>query len=428
MRAIVMPGHNISNISQHLFLWLAQWCQGNSKQTPAIMSNWSDREWKIAKAVIIVHGMGPTLGYLLNQQGDHPALPQHINDYLRDQFSENTKRIQMIANAKQQITDVLSKHNIDYLCFKGLTLAEQLYSHRGMRPMADIDIYTGKHSQTLLERALIELDFQPHVITHEGMTLYPMKWSETNLDEISWAGASITVDTSDSIWYQGESTQLPFAIDVHFSMQQGIQEFRYDIDGMFQQALISGDDLTPEQTYIHLLLHASKHFRGRCARWIQLYDLHLFPQKLAFDEEKVLAIAKKHQICHLLLWPLLLTRQTFKSSPSWLEIQLLKHTSWRYQWLFNRHNLTDLSHCNPKDISLFYSLLWTQNVTSIVQWLALSSQASTTYSKYDNQQLTRSPPMIKRIIARIRRHFNINTRQQWQIFAAQGLDPIKDWD
>lgn len=415
----------ISGIAQCLFTWIAQWSQGKTNQAPEAITHWSDREWKIAKAVMIVHGMGPTLGYLLNQQCDHPDLPQTINDYLRSQFKENKKRIQMITTANQQIGELLEQNGIRSVGFKGLTLANQLYPDIAMRPMADIDIYTGQQDKDKLTQVLSQLQFQPHVITPEGMTLYQQGWSEP--ENVNWQGASIAAD-DDSIWYQGESCKLPFSIDVHFSMKQGIQEFRYDLEPMFHQALASDQKLSPEQTYIHLLLHASKHFRCRCARWIQLYDLFLLQQKLTINEQEVLAQAKAGNFCHLLLWPLILTRKIFATDPTWLERQLHKETSWRYQWLFNRHELATLSHCNPKDMGLFYSLLWTQNLTKITEWLKLSAKSNDTDFKRDNVQLQSAPPMAKRIINRVRRHFTPNTRQQWHIFALQGLAPHKDWN
>lgn len=418
----------ISAIAQCLFSWIAQWCKnaehGLSEQAPATINRWTEREWKIAKAVIIVHGMGPTLGYLLNQQGDHSALPPQINTFLRNQFEQNHHRIQMIAQTKHQISEALQRERIPFVCFKGLTLACRIYPDIGMRPMADIDIYTGRQNKEKLGRVLTHLDYQPHVVTPEGMTWYRKNCSTPQ--DVNWEGAAVTAE-DDSIWYQGEHVDLPFSVDIHFSMRQGIQEFRYDLDPMFQQALRTGHGLSVQQTYIHLLLHASKHFRCHCARWIQLYDLYLFQQKVAIDEKAVLNEAIEQDICHWLLWPLLLTRQTFKTDPTDLEQKLFAYTSRRYRWLFEQHGLADLSHCNPKAMSLLYSLLWTQNFNKIRQWLKLSSKASVTESKRDNQQLNNAPPMASRMVNRVKNHFNPNTRQQWQIFAQQGLAPHKDW-
>ncbi|MFT4927104.1 MAG: hypothetical protein ACI8WB_003210 [Phenylobacterium sp.] len=419
----------ISDIAQYLFCWVAQWCCGRGKELPQAMTQWSPREWKIAKAVLIVHGMGPVLGYLLKQQGDHPALPQDIQAYLRGQFEENSKRIEMISQSKRQISELLQRHHIAFVDFKGLTLSSQLYADIGIRPMADIDIYTGQHHKDQLSEIMAQLNYQPHVITPEGMTLYPHNPSQTNteLQNVNWHGANVSAE-DDSLWYQGESTKLPFSIDIHFSMSQGIQEFRYDLEPMFQQALNSGRGLTPEQSYIHLLLHASKHFRCHCARWIQLYDLYLLQQKISIDQAQVLAEAKKHHFCHLLLWPLQLTRKIFATQPTWLEQQLVEQTSRRFRWLLARHELASLSHCNPKEMGLLYALLWTQDLSKIRQWLQLSSHSSDTDFKRDNSRLNRSPPMVKRMINRVRRHFSANTRQQWHIFALQGLAPHKDWD
>lgn len=428
-----MSPANINLIAQTLFAWLGQWCQVDKQAPPALNVNWSEREWNIAKAVIIIHGMGPTLGYLLKSH-DHCDLPTAMQAFLRAQFDENQKRITMISDAKQRISQLLQQHQIDFLTFKGLDIAQSLYPDVNMRPMADIDIYTGQQDPNKLSELFAQIGFQPHVISHEGITLYPTSCTQATLQTLhkinqpnaNWQGASASGD-DDSLWYQGESAQLPYSIDVHFTMEQGIQEFRYDLNPMFSQALASQQGLSPEQRYIHLLLHASKHFRCHCGRWIQLYDLHLIQQNQELDEAQVLAEAIRYDACHLLLWPLQLTRKIFASEPTWLELQLRQHTSWRYQWLFARHDLATLSHCNPQHMGLLYGLLWTQHLSKISQWLRLSSQSNDTDFKRDNQQLTRSPPILKRMVTRLVEHFNPKAREQWHIFALQGLAPKQDW-
>jgi hypothetical protein len=154
----------------------------------------------------------------------------------------------------------------------------------------------------------------------------------------------------------------------------------------------------------------------------------LWQQQVSIDEHKVLAIAKEQGICHLLYWPLLLTNNLFATQPSWLASQLEKNTSWRYQWLFGRHPLAALSHCNPDHMGLLYGLLWTQSFSKISQWLKLSAHSSEVDQTRQQKELVSPPPMLQRMLQRVKSHFKPKTRQEWHIFSTLGLLPHKDWN
>lgn len=418
---------SINDIAECLFRWMAIFTSGDCKYVPSELSKWTLREWRIAKSVSIVHGMGPVIGYLLSRHGDSPAIPVDMNHYLREQFEENRRRIHMITQSSQQISQLLEQNEIDFFYFKGLTTSKQLYPDVGMRPMADIDIYVDVQDKDKLSQLLGNHGFTPHVIDREGMTLFPVQNHPSDDTSTQWQGTNV-IGEENSLWYQGESCKLPYSIDIHFTMDQGIQEFRYNLDAMFRQALKTGNGLSAEQNYVYLLLHAAKHLRCRSARWIQFYDLHLFQRQVTLDDAKVLAMAIEHDCCHLMWWSLQMTSKLFSTEPSQLEKQLQRQTSWRFLYLMGRHNLVELSHCNPQDMGLWYALLWTRKTGHIIQWLKLSAKASNVDFKRDNTQLHQSPSMVKRMFTRIIRHFRATPRAQWRIFALQGLHPQKDWN
>ncbi len=83
----------------------------------------------------------------------------------------------------------LKEINISVIVLKGMALAETVYPHIGLRPMADIDLLVRKEDCLSIERELLALGYHPQSVV-----------SPCYIKEKIW-GLSITFDLHPGLWY-----------------------------------------------------------------------------------------------------------------------------------------------------------------------------------------------------------------------------------
>jgi len=422
-----IPG--IKAIATDMFQWLALWCNGNNTPQAEQTKDWSEREWNIARAVIIIHGMGPLWGYLLSQyQGEH-NLPATFVDFLKQQFTENSKRLALMAKEKNRVLAALSEQGIQVLPFKGIELAGRLYPHQGARPMADIDLYICHEQRSRVCRLLERLEYKIHAQNPYGMTCYPGHWTSSASDSplpVNWHGDHINT-ASKALLLLGESSKLPFSLDIHFSMNQGARETRFNLDPVFRNACLHSLPLSREHELVYQLLHATKHLRSHSGRWIHLYDICQMLNQSGIDWQQVSTLTIKENLVPQILLPLKLTRQTFNTATTELEGMLTQELPRHFGYIFEQLDLTELSYCNPYIMNFWHSLLWIHNLDHLKQWLFFSLTADKTSSMLVDGQVQPLASFSSRMRQAFNKLVTKATRPQWQIFALQGLNPGKDW-
>ncbi|WDE07909.1 nucleotidyltransferase family protein [Thalassomonas viridans] len=423
-----IPG--IKDVADTLFQWLANWCTRGHACAPEAANFWNEREWDIARAVIIIHGMGPLWGYLLSQQQDKKLFPQSLYRFLMQQYQENSIRLALMDKEKKRILKAFRQREIQIMPFKGIELACHLYPDNGSRPMADIDLYVLPEQRAEVCRLIEQLGYKIHAANQCGITCYPQHWQNEEADlarEINWHGAQIETQNK-TLLMMGESSRLPFSLDIHFSMHQGTRETRFNLDKVFRKACLHSGALSPEEALVFQLLHATKHLRSHSGRWIQLYDIYLLLKHTTISWDKVFAITDKERLSPQLLLPLILTRKLFGHNVQALEQRLAAQTPLHLRLLFNRLSLCELSCCNPYLMPVWRSLFWTHNIRHLSQWLTLSLKADKETTLLADGQATALAPFSKRFIRALKKFITKTTRPQWQIFALQDLRPGRDWN
>jgi len=418
---------SISQIADTLFAWLGQWVQGKGVP-PESVKCWSDREWRIVKSVTIIHGMGPLWGALIIHGGLKCKIPAFFVDHLKNQYMGNRKRVVMLTQAAETLFGLLEQRGIAYVPLKGIALAERLYPEPGLRPMSDIDIYTAPESTSRISELMAEQGFIPHSVESKGATYYPDKFKEVSglSHDISWKGSCAVVQKG-SAWLEGESPELPYSIDVHYSMNAFSKGCRYDLTEEFDQANRSGKELSDEIVFIYLLLHAAKHMYEERARWTHLYDIYLFQQKTELDIEYIIFFAKERKYSHLLLLPLVLCRKTFAMERGKLEKKLQQNVDLRFKLLINRVELAENSCCNPWERNMLSSLLWVHNANDFFYWFKDFFTKDISLLTSDTNSIRSIPNPIARLVGKIQKRLKKTPRRTWQIFDLQNLDPGNDW-
>jgi len=96
--------------------------------------NWSEFEWRAARAAAAIHGVGPLLADTLQGQG-----PPGWQSFLADQRTHTRERHERIEQLAQCIDRHAREAGIPMVALKGAALHHMGFYIAGERPMADLD-------------------------------------------------------------------------------------------------------------------------------------------------------------------------------------------------------------------------------------------------------------------------------------------------
>lgn len=148
----------------------------------------------------------------------------------------------LICRQAGAILSALGKNDIPVIVLKGISLAESIYPHIGMRPMADIDLLIRERDLTLASQRLAELG-------------YKLKPANSGRLYVKDGGIRICVDLHTKIPYLKEEEIWDTARPIK-------------INGS------NAATLSIEQNIIYLCYHLVGHHGYPHKRWLE--DIHLF--------------------------------------------------------------------------------------------------------------------------------------------------------
>jgi hypothetical protein len=196
---------------------------------------WSDFEWKIARAVAAMHGVSPLLSKTLRWQG-----PAGWMTFLEEQRVHTATRHRRIAELLQHIDERGRAEGIAVVALKGAALhAIGLYAV-GERPMADIDLLVRPADAERMARLLESLDF------YESCAL----WKERVFTPVVECAAGAL----------GEHSNNNVKIELHERICEKLPWRITDVtDCVFPAQARPGMNAYPSTAslMIHLLLHAA---------------------------------------------------------------------------------------------------------------------------------------------------------------------------
>ena len=241
---------------------------------------WTDFEWRIARAVVSLHGISAQLYAALRWAG-----PDSWRQFLAEQRDHAVGRHLQIKRRLDVIDSEARRRGITLVALKGAALyAREIYT-AGERPMADIDLLVRPNAAEATAQLLGSCGYIVDYIHRRHQVFRP---------------ANSTIPPADRL---GEHIDNPIKVEVHTRIAEPLPILGTDITALiFPRSAHAGLNEYPSAASLmmHLLLHAAGNMRARALRLIQLHDLALLAAQFGEDD-----------------WEELLTPRPYDRGPWW---------------------------------------------------------------------------------------------------------------
>jgi hypothetical protein len=235
------------------------------------------------------HGVVPLLYQSLSSVSSE--LPSASLALLKQRYETNLHRTLFLARELIRILEHFDALAINVLPYKGLALAETLYSDIALRQAGDIDLLIRSRDLSRIKTALKEVGYSPHLLLNE-------------VEERSYL---------DSGYERAfDSAQGRNLLEVQWALQPRFYAVDFEMDAMFRRAItvsVAGRNMkspSPEDLFLILSLHAAKHVWGRL---IWLCDIAQILKLPALNWNWILETARSLGIVRILQVTLVLTNR-----------------------------------------------------------------------------------------------------------------------
>jgi hypothetical protein len=310
--------------------------------------DWSDFEWKIARAVAAMHGVSPLLSKTLHWQG-----PAGWMTFLEEQRIHTATRHRRIAELLQHIDERGRAAGIAAVALKGAALhAIGLYA-AGERPMADIDLLVKPADAGRMALLLESLGF------YEGCA--------------NWRERVFTPIVERAVGALGEHSNNSIKIELHEKICERLPWRITDVtDRVFPTQAHPGVNAypSPASLMIHLLLHAAGAMAFQALRLLHLHDLAQLSSRMTnADWDQVLAQRRRGR--GGLWWafpPLILASRYFSSQiPSRVLAALADDCPFVLDRISRRRTLYEVSYSYPR-VDAFPGVEWAQSIREVLEY------------------------------------------------------------
>jgi Uncharacterised nucleotidyltransferase len=311
--------------------------------------DWSDFEWKIARAVAAMHGVSPLLSKNLPWQG-----PAGWMTFLEEQRVHTSARHGRMAVLLQRIDERGRAQGIAAVALKGAALhAIGLYAI-GERPMADIDLLVRPADAQRMARLLESLGF------HETGT--------------SWRERLFTPIVEHAADDLGEHTDNDVKIELHERICEKLPWRITDVtDCVFPAEARPGLNAYPSTAslMIHLLLHAAGAMAFQSLRLLHLHDLAQLSSRMTeADWDQVLAQRRRGAGLWWAFPPLVLASRYFSSHiPNRVLAALADECPFVLRAVSGRRALYEVSFSYPC-VDAFPGIEWVQSIRELLEYTA----------------------------------------------------------
>jgi Uncharacterised nucleotidyltransferase len=288
---------------------------------------WSDLEWRLARAVAAMHGVSPLLAYVL--QWREPADFRHFLAAQRDQTAQRHGAIaQLLARIEAQARAM----KVAVQPLKGAALHALGIYTPGQRPMADVDLLVRETDISVATRLLEMLGYEQTGVT--------------------WKHRAFEPRSRHGVVGAGEHAGNPINIDLHHRIVELLPRRATDITAtVAPSSPHTGINAYPSRTalMLHLLLHTSGDMANHGVRLISLHDIARVADGMTGDEwGEIIARGINERGLPWALPPLRLTARYFHDAvPSEAIAQLERGCSWRLLRASRRLMISDVSYSNP---------------------------------------------------------------------------------
>jgi hypothetical protein len=320
---------------------------GELAQPTLVAPDWSAIEWRLARAVAVIHCVSPLLSGSLRWEG-----PAQWRDFLADQKAHVAARHRRIQELLDQIDARCHEEGIAIVGLKGAALHSMGFYCAGERPMADVDLLV-----------------QARDTTRTGQVLQSLGFSESFAN---WRHGVFVPKVCNLHKGMGEHTDNYLKVELHARIAEKLPLHITDVtDSVYPRTPHPGLNPYPSNAalMIHLLIHAAGSMASRSLRLVHLHDIALVSARMAgsdWDE-----LAKQGQNMNRRWWalpPLQLTARYYPDAvPTDVLAALSKHCPWTLR-LVRHRRLSDVSLSYPW-VEAFPGIAWSRSCAEIVEYI-----------------------------------------------------------
>jgi hypothetical protein len=224
--------------------------------------NWSEFEWRTARAVAAMHGISGLLAGALPWRG-----PDGWAEFLGQQREHIARRQVRIQELLAAVGERFQHEGIPVQALKGAALElEGLYRH-GQRPMADLDLLTSPQHAVPAGKILEGLGLRESLRTFRHRVFEPR-------------------DSTRARPF-GEHAENAMKVELHERVCEALPHRLTDISHLvWPRDAVPGLNRYPSRAALmaHLLLHTAGGMAYRAVRVVQLHDIALFARRLAAQD------------------------------------------------------------------------------------------------------------------------------------------------
>ena len=238
-----------------------------------VAPSWSPTEWRIARAVVTIHGVSGLLAQRQRWQG-----PPGWAAFLGQQRAHIAQRLPAIQELLRRLDLRARQHGIALVALKGAALHARGFYDAGERPMSDIDLLVHERDLTRAARMVEELGYRAGPATWKHLAFEPPGAART--------GTVLGEDAAD-----------PVKIELHSQIREILPLRPVDVSQLVwpadAQAGLNGYP-SHAALLLHVLLHASGALLNRAARLLHLNDVARLTQHMSLaDWNEVFAIGAR---------------------------------------------------------------------------------------------------------------------------------------
>jgi hypothetical protein len=321
---------------------------GELAQPTLVAPDWSPVEWRLARAVAVIHCVSPLLSGSLRWEG-----PAQWRDFLAGQKGHVAARHRRIQELLDQIDARCSEQGIAVVGLKGAALHSMGFYCAGERPMADVDLLVQESDAKRTGQVLQSLGFSESFVEWKHEVFVP---------KICNVHSGI-----------GEHRENHLKIELHARIVEKLPLRITDVtDAVYPRKPHPGLNAYPSigALMIHLLIHAAGSMAFRALRLLHLHDIALVSSRMAGSDWE--EIVKRGENMNRRWWalpPLQLTARYYPDAvPKNVLAALSHHCPWTLRHVVRHRCLSDVSLSYPW-IEAFPGIAWSQSIAETVEYI-----------------------------------------------------------
>ena len=321
---------------------------GELAQPTLAAPDWSPIEWRLARAVAVIHCVSPLLSGVLRWEG-----PAHWRDFLAGQKTHVVARQRRMQELLDRIGTRCREAGIAIVALKGAALHSMGLYCAGERPMADIDLLVRPADTTRTAQVLESLGFSESFANWKHSVFVP---KVCNLHQ-----------------GLGEHSDNYLKVELHARIAEKLPLRIADVtDAIYPRAPHPGLNTYPSKTALmtHLLIHAAGSMAFRSLRLLHLHDIALVSARMAdADWDELVQAGRSMNRRWWALPPLQLTARYFPDAiPADVLAALSKRCPRTLRHIARYRRLSDVSLSYPW-VEAFPGIAWSRSCAEIVEYI-----------------------------------------------------------